>query len=1269
MLQDNEQVSSTTENASPMLDVSERKDTQRIEVRVADDGKQLLYPNVENHFPMKTAERLIDDIIADLSFLTGIAVDNGSRGDIDTMLGNGILKQSMLNYSKVKNQPGSFEMGSLIDQVTLQTKYEYKSVTCPELNKLQVFFGVLFNNSTQITNLDEVTQFPIYHLKVTVKTRNHLELTKKHAGVTQFHLVDQLHVYDKQDIPTFNPEDPNLLDYAIYVSNDTNKLILIEVFKPEFQSADEIESFKSENINERYQKACEQFDTLNPNEPPTQLDCLNTLFKVFKGPLSRKSSDEPSKTIDSTNKTLNSHINPEWLTSKYGFNIVVDEDLPNAQQSVEYEPPELVNYVEDFEVRRLRETYIRRCLQLIFWGKLSINLRINDPTLKNSKSYKSINALQTNFTITPLLQLFKGSGQNFLMGPESRSPLDFNFHFINLSACYHYTDRDVIRNYERLCHLDPQNVGVYFDALNYIANTKGSYQLIAYCGKQDIVGQEALDQALKSFNLDPMEVDITKINDSVLLTLYKNELKISTSDIPNLKNAMRLFAKVKHSSKLKFYIDHEPYRRVAQAYETLDIDESVDDDIVQTAYDIKVVDSPGLTMDCDRALYTIAIHKRSLLLFTFLIERCPDFQEYYCPDRFTYHDALSMFQVNENAADELIIKNFQARWFNESVFEPESFVICVHALVEIGLQRNSSLISNFLQTGKIDPNCLPIKDWPAGINNIGNTCYLNSLLQYYFSIAPLRNYVLQYSKTIEDFKTLENNASTVRRIGGREVSNNEVERSIQFIYQLRDLFHAMVYSNERCVTPRRELAYLAFAPSNIEVEFETNENQPATQQDNPEVTTAELGQDKDEKERSVDSGDISMSDNITPKDAEEEEDQVAESNKNQDVSAIVSSPTKDIIMTDNTDTVVSNEGTSTKVAKISSDQLENALEMGRQQDVTECIGNVLFQLESGSEPLDLHENDNEQDDLVKQLFYGELEQTIVPLANPDQRRPKLERFLSLLVNIGDHPRDIYDALDLYFKDEYLKMEEYGDVKRTVAVTKFPTILQIQIQRVYYDREKFMPFKSIEPLPFEEKIYMDRYSVTDNPELIARKNETLLMKEKLVELKKKQRDLLSRNSVGLSKKDSYIELGKLLSSDSLESQGIILPEKDEMVSSLKTLTAGIDDELNQLYAEISQLEETINGQFNEFKGIGYSIFAVFIHRGEASYGHYWIYIKDRSQNGIWRKYNDETVSEVPEEEVYNFTEGNTATPYFLVYVKEGEEQEIEPLKRIIETNQE
>lgn len=135
---------------------------------------------------------------------------------------------------------------------------------------------------------------------------------------------------------------------------------------------------------------------------------------------------------------------------------------------------------------------------------------------------------------------------------------------------------------------------------------------------------------------------------------------------------------------------------------------------------------------------------------------------------------------------------------------------------------------------------------------------------------------------------------------------------------------------------------------------------------------------------------------------------------------------------------------------------------------------------------------------------------------------------------------------------------------------------------------------------------------------------------------------------------------------MQNTNISISEPDLLATKLEESASKVADELSDLYVKITNLEENINHQFDDFTEHGYTLFAVFIHRGEASYGHYWVYIKD-FVNSIWRKYNDETVTEVPEEEVMNFTEGNTATPYFIVFVKKGHEKDIEPLKRMIEKN--
>lgn len=1212
-----------------------------------DSGREILYPKISSNFPFKTSDRLVDDIVHDLAF-----INSQDHGIMYSDLHEGILRAPVLSYSRRISQLHPYSLGTLVDQVALQTKYEYPSRSCPSHNKLNVFMGVLIDipHDSKVT-ASTITKLPMYHLKVTVKTRSLLENTKKRAGITHYHLLDEadLHPFDRQDLVAYEPNNPQLVDHAIYVANDTNKLVIIEIFKPEFSMEEKEECWSAEAIRERYANSCRRFDSLDPSDIPTQADCISTFFKIFKGPLNRRSSDEPLKTINSDNVVLNSRIDPAWLTSKYGFKLLVEDDEGTGESYPEFEPPNLTDYMNDIEVRKLRESFVRKCLELIFLGKIAIELYKKENQSADAKVYRSFNVMQTVFSTAAWHQALGEQKSTFSFEPPSS--LDSNYHFINLLTCYYYVERDIIKNYEAQCKLDPDNIGIYFDALSYIANRKGAYQLVAYCGKQDVVGQEALTRSLSLFGIDAKEVDLKSVNDALLLSIYKSELARNSNETfhADLKNALRLLAKCKNSSKLKFFADYEPYRNKTRAFEILEVDESVDDDIIETAYSIKVNDSPGLKIDCDRSLYTVAAHKKSLRLFNFLMQQCPEFQEYYGPDNLSYLDALHLLQLNENAKDETILEVFQRLWNHETPVESDFSLKLKSALTKIGLERNSRLILHFLDSGTIDASCLPAGTWPAGLNNIGNTCYLNSLLQYYFSIAPLREYVLNYQETMNQFQQNSNNH--LRRIGGRSVSDSEVERSIQFLYQLRDLFHSMIYTTERCVTPRKELAYLAFAPTSFEVEFEPSSTSMDVQE--PKTTSTDdalvygpsLPENRQDEATSLESSFDKDVDVLMSQDARKDERESSE----------------DIAMTDaEKDNIIS---TSTRVAKISSDQLENALEMGRQQDVTECIGNVLFQLESASDPISLDE-DYEQNDLVKQLFYGDIKQTITPLADASRMRTKIERFSSLLVNIGDHPKDIYDALDLYFSDERLTMVEYGEVERTVAATKFPRILQIHIQRVYYDRERFMPFKSIEPLPFNETLYMDRYSDTKDPLLLAKKKETASMKLKLVNLKKRQKELLSINDLGLSRKSAFIETINYLKSDVPANQGLCSDEKkSSIIQQLTQAVADIDNELTSLYRQITELEDSISRQFDEFQNIGYSLFAVFIHRGEASYGHYWVYIKDRNKNNIWRKYNDETITEVPESEVLNFTEGNTATPYFLVYIQRGHEQEIEPLKRI------
>lgn len=73
--------------------------------------------------------------------------------------------------------------------------------------------------------------------------------------------------------------------------------------------------------------------------------------------------------------------------------------------------------------------------------------------------------------------------------------------------------------------------------------------------------------------------------------------------------------------------------------------------------------------------------------------------------------------------------------------------------------------------------------------------------------------------------------------------------------------------------------------------------------------------------------------------------------------------------------------------------------------------------------------------------------------------------------------------------------------------------------------------------------------------------------------------------------------------------------------------------------------------------------MFIHRGGATSGHYWIYIHDFERK-IWRKYNDGYVTKVDEAEVFGHDPLiPPATPYFLTYIRNGiQDQLIDCVRR-------
>ena len=113
---------------------------------------------------------------------------------------------------------------------------------------------------------------------------------------------------------------------------------------------------------------------------------------------------------------------------------------------------------------------------------------------------------------------------------------------------------------------------------------------------------------------------------------------------------------------------------------------------------------------------------------------------------------------------------------------------------------------------------------PVGLENIAQTCYMNSLFQYYFTVKPLRDAILNYEQHAEGDLSEE-------ELTKKQISKWELDRSkrcifppwivlIPVIEQLRLLFQELITSDLAYIRPKEELVRLTLIDVKQEVEEE-----------------------------------------------------------------------------------------------------------------------------------------------------------------------------------------------------------------------------------------------------------------------------------------------------------------------------------------------------------------------------------------------------------------------------------------------------------------
>ncbi|KAK6524616.1 ubiquitin-specific protease ubp2 [Arthrobotrys megalospora] len=902
--------------------------------------------------------------------------------------------------------------------------------------------------------------------------------------------------------------------------------------------------------------------------------------------------------------------------------------------------------------------------------------------------------------------------------------------YASLGAQSDFSDALLFWSYRRQKECDPVNAPFYFDCISDLANGRESEELQLQVVTLRSQGEYSKTDVRNAYRELGITANFT--DEAFIIGSYQARLTDAPRQEVPLKEALMTIGKSLRNENI-INVSKRITMDIQQAYTKLGLGagSDVDADFVSSIFQFQLNENPNDANNLWTALRVIADHRKNHKLQTM----CDAYDQGL--ELMDYDTALIRLGVNGQMSDDTIVTYYEAKLNQNNRTTLKS------ALKVIADKRQSRPLEHYIKTGSTLLFTDGMADWPVGLENTGNTCYLNSLLQYYFTIKPLRDVILDFDNHEEDEVSEE--LLQRKQVGGRKVTTSEIERAKKLTHCLKRLFREMMTSKQTYVRPERDVSELALNSLNHDASARKRsvafEDERPTGFIGPMLPPGTVFEDEEPLPFSMDidekpprlrvvnvddqASDITLvGDNQEPPAYEDQgyivvEGQPGATAPDGDVKGkgklvetdgpTILAPTPksgrgisslDMMSIDDDSTVplLQREGEDEnmddappvppapavsekdgmrvlppmpdrpppipprpkeKSVAVASSAVSapQSFEFGRQQDVTECIENVMFQLEAalkgeGTEP------DGEQLDIIKTLFYGKTRQTL-EFSSPVETRDKEERFANLMIDVGDVGRDIYTAMDGHFDASVVELE--GKLaRRYLSITALPSILQIQIQRVQFNRATKSSYKSNAPLAFGERIFLDRYMASGedgDKGLMQRREQSWKWKAELERLEKRKGELeVDVEGVKLSEaleatKGYLDEINNILGEEGDE-ELVVVPSG--LLVELEDHKERIAGELRYINERIKEVQGNLNQQFTDLRKYGYRIHSIFIHRGSVNYGHYWIYIYD-FDNKIWRNYNDTTVSKaVDEEEIFRGKTKDGAPdggPYFLVYVRD------------------
>ncbi|KAL6705299.1 ubiquitin-specific protease ubp2 [Coniothyrium glycines] len=785
-------------------------------------------------------------------------------------------------------------------------------------------------------------------------------------------------------------------------------------------------------------------------------------------------------------------------------------------------------------------------------------------------------------------------------------------YYASLGVVGDFSDALVLFAYSRQATEDFDNQSYYFECLQDLATGRDSFELqtqVASLASQGLTTKRDADAAYRFFGIDPAHAHV--IVDEHIIGSYKARLAdISPAMVEETKKQLRVLGGVRNSDRIRAEAA-DAIETYEQALSWFDLDSTQADDFVTTMFHLKTQDNPSCSDTARKALTIIAEKRQSQRLYQFLksgtmTEPEMDLGEAYAllgvNDRTGPVD-LDVLKSMVDSADSIDVEKLQK----------------AYAIVQQDqAQNHNNTATNPYISGQPREPEYPLHTWPVGLRNIGNTCYLNSVLQFLFTIKPLREMILDCDKYLQE-PTPE--ALANKKVGRSAVTVERVLTAQKFIHELRALFERMISASTDTVQPDIKVAALALCRT-----------------DGPQVAAKPVGPTGGDSKDvpglgSIDgievSGPLPRSDEVN--DTTQLADTTMDDASDTSMQAMDLGSQKDI-PTPPTREPPPIPARPDAQANISLSKVE---ESARQQDAAEVMGNIFDLLSCAIQGEGLLRED-EQLDKIKELFFSDVT-TVQKTAKEEKKLSELRDHF--LVAAGNRDRSLYSAMD----DDFGQGEIEGGGVRYDYIAKAAPIQIINLRRLQHQNNEVVYDRS--HVSLDNPLYLDRYlekTETLNPSQLLKLREAQWDEQrKFREVGAKRQKLQDTKIEGLDLADTVEEAGLFV--EALQAEKAEIQQYEQKADSLPTpppeLAEVLHSRAGHLKQEREHLDELMIGLGGEIATVfkdqnnhPYRLHTVFTHRGNIRGGHYFVYIYD-FQAGIWRSYNDEYVKLAEDKEVF------------------------------------